>query len=292
MRPTTWLIRPRSRGQIHQVVGVGAGIARSGYSGNRHWPQWHRLERVFAHDRRSERGRRSLRVAGTARSGRNGGGLRGFRSSAGPRGGGEATQCQAGGRPDRSGAIRSRGAGGCEPEPPEHRVGLRHRRGHRSRDGDLHPLHRDGAGGGIDAPLGAGRGGSTSSRARFQHHPERARRPRHQSRRRDHPSRHQAGECDAHPDRCRQGDGLRHRPGGGRNLDEPDPDRRGDRHCALPVPRAGIRRQGGSAQRSLLDGLPAVRTPDGSGALRRRDLDQRRVPARTRGTDSTQPAQS
>ena len=126
--------------------------------------------------------------------------------------------------------------------------------------------------------------------ARSRDHPERARRARPQPRCRDHPPRHQAGQCDAHPDRPGQGDGLRHRSGDRRHL-EPDPDRGRHRHRAVPLPRAGVRQAPRPAQRSLLGRVPALRAARRAPALCRRDLGQRGLPARTRSTAGAEPAQ-
>ena len=53
----------------------------------------------------------------------------------------------------------------------------------------------------------------------------------------------QARQRDDHPQRRGQGDGLRHRPRGRRQRRHRDPDRRGDRHRAVPVAGAGPRRE-------------------------------------------------
>ena len=84
-----------------------------------------------------------------------------------------------------------------------------------------------------------------------------------------HPPRHQARQRDAHPGRRREGDGLRHRPGGLRRLQHDDPDRRGRRHRAVPLPRAGPRRDRRLPLRRLLHRLPALRAAHRTAAVRR-----------------------
>ena len=72
------------------------------------------------------------------------------------------------------------------------------------------------------------------------------------------------------PTRRRQGDGLRHRPGDVRRVLDDDPDRRGGRHRAVPLPRAGPRRDRRLPQRRLLRRLPALRAAHRPAAVRGR----------------------
>ena len=114
------------------------------------------------------------------------------------------------------------------------------------------------------------RGPQDPARAGARDHLGRARRPRLQPPRRHHPPRHQARQRDAHPERRRQGDGLRHRPRDLRRLVHDDPDRRRRRHRAVPLARAGARRDGRLAHRRLLHRLPALRAAHRPAAVRRR----------------------
>ena len=82
------------------------------------------------------------------------------------------------------------------------------------------------------------------------------------------------------PERRRQGDGLRHRPGRLRRLLDDDPDRRGRRHRAVPLPRAGPRRDRRLPLGRLLHRLPALRAPHRPAAVRR-------ATARSRSPTST-----
>ena len=126
------------------------------------------------------------------------------------------------------------------------------------------------------------RGPQDPARAGPRDHQRRALRPRLQPPRRDHPPRHQARQRDAHPGRRRQGDGLRHRPGDLRRVQHDDPDRRRGRHRAVPLPRAGARRDRRLALRRLLRRLPALRAADRPAAVRRRQPGRGRLPARPR----------
>ena len=110
----------------------------------------------------------------------------------------------------------------------------------------------------------------------------RALRPRLQPPRGHHPPRHQARQRDAHPERRREGDGLRHRPRDlGRVLDD-DPDGRGRGHRAVPLPRAGPRRDRRLPLRRLLRRLPALRAAHRPAAVRGRQPGRRGLPARAR----------
>ncbi len=60
---------------------------------------------------------------------------------------------------------------------------------------------------------------------------------------RHHPPRRQARQHHDQQGRRGEGDGLRHRPRAGRQRQQRHPDRRRDRHRAVPVPRAGPRRE-------------------------------------------------
>ena len=71
--------------------------------------------------------------------------------------------------------------------------------------------------------------------------------------------RHQAGQRDDHADRRGQGDGLRHRPRGRGQRRHRHPDRRGDRHRAVPVAGAGPRRERRRPLGRLLDRRAALR---------------------------------
>ena len=82
------------------------------------------------------------------------------------------------------------------------------------------------------------------------------------------------------PVRRREGDGLRHRARRLRRLQHDDPDRRGRRHRAVPLPRAGPRGERRLPLRRLLDGLPALRAAHRSTALHRRQPGVGRLPAR------------
>ena len=130
-------------------------------------------------------------------------------------------------------------------------------------------LHRDGVRRRPDAARHPARGPQDPARACPGDHLAGARGARLQPPRGDHPPRHQARQRDAHPDRRREGDGLRHRPGRLRRLEHDDPDRRRRRHRAVPLPRAGARRERRLALRRLLDRLPALRAAHRPAAVRR-----------------------
>ena len=117
--------------------------------------------------------------------------------------------------------------------------------------------------------------------ARPRDHLGRARRARLQPPRRDHPPRHQARQRDAHAQRRRQGHGLRHRPRDERRQHD-DADGRGRRHRAVPLPRAGARRDRRLALGRLLRRLPALRAAHRPAAVRRRQPGGRGLPARAR----------
>ena len=68
----------------------------------------------------------------------------------------------------------------------------------------------------------------------------------------------------------REGDGLRHRPRRLRRLGLDDADRRRGRHGAVPLPRAGPRRDRRLALRRLLHRLPALRAAHRAAAVHRR----------------------
>ena len=87
--------------------------------------------------------------------------------------------------------------------------------------------------------------------------------PRHRA------SRHQAGQRHAHPDRRREGHGLRHRPRGDRFLGDDDPDVRGHRHRAVPLPGAGPGRAGRRAQRPVFHRVHALRVAHRAPAVHR-----------------------
>ncbi len=89
-----------------------------------------------------------------------------------------------------------------------------------------------------------------------------------------------------------QGDGLRHRPRGGRHQRHHDPDRRGHRHRPVPLTGAGAWRDRGRPQRHLLRRLPALRAARRPTPVHRRVPGQRGLPARTRSSDPAQPARS
>ena len=145
----------------------------------------------------------------------------------------------------------------------------------------LPALHRHGVRRRPDPARHPARGPQDPARAGAGDHHRRAVRARLQPPRRDHPPRHQARQRDAHAERRRQGDGLRHRPGDER-LQHDDPDRGGGRHRAVPLPRAGARRDRGLPLRRLLRRLPALRAAHRPAAVRRRQPGRGRLPARPR----------
>ena len=84
------------------------------------------------------------------------------------------------------------------------------------------------------------------------------------------------------PERRREGDGLRHRPRDQRRVVDDDPDRGRGRHRAVPLPRAGPRRDRRLPLRRLLRRLPALRAAHRPAAVRRRQPGRGRLPARPR----------
>ena len=143
-------------------------------------------------------------------------------------------------------------------------------------------LHRDGVRRRAHAARDPPRGPQDPPRARAGDHLGGAGRPRLQPPRRHRAPRHQAGQRDAHPERRRQGDGLRHRPGDRRLVLDDDPDRGRGRHRAVPLPRAGPRRDRRLPQRRLLHRLPALRAAHRPAAVRRRQPGVGGLPARPR----------
>ena len=174
---------------------------------------------------------------------------------------------------------------------PADRRGLRHRRGAvHGRLGRRPALHRHGVRRRPDAARDPPRGPQDPARAGAGDHQRRAVRARLQPPGRHHPPRHQAGERDAHPERRREGDGLRHRPRDLRRLLDDDPDRGRGRHRAVPLARAGPRRDRRLPLRRLLRRLPALRAAHRSAAVRRRQPGCRGLPARARaGAAAVQP---
>ena len=201
----------------------------------------------------------------------------------GPHRGRQAAAHRPGQRRHLPGAVPPGGAELRLAQPPLDRVGLRHRRGDGHRRLRRRPaLHRHGVRAGPDPARHPARGPQDPARARARDHQRRARRPRLQPPRRDHPPRHQARQRDADAQRRRQGDGLRHRPGRLRRLLDDDPDGRGRRHRAVPLPRAGPRRDRRLPLGRLLHRLPALRAPHRPPALRRRQPGRGGLPARAR----------
>ena len=232
---------------------------------------------------RAHAGRRALRARRAARPRRDGRGAQGHRHPPGPRRRGQAAADRPGQRRDVPGPLPPRGAVVGLAQPPRDRVGLRHRRGARHRRvGHLPALHRDGVRRRADAARHPARGPQDPARARAGDHLGRARGARLQPPRGDHPPRHQARQRDAHPERRRQGDGLRHRPRDLRRLVVDDPDRRRGGHRPVPLPRAGPRRDRRLALRRLLRRLPALRAAHRPAAVRGRQPGGRRLPARPR----------
>ena len=133
------------------------------------------------------------------------------------------------------------------------------------------------------------RGPQDPARAGARDHQRRALRARLQPPRGDHPPRHQARQRDAHPERRRQGDGLRHRPRDQRRRHHDDPDRGRRRHRPVPLPRAGPRRDRRLALRRLLRRLPALRAAHRPPAVRRRQPGRGRLPARPRARRCPRP---
>ena len=88
------------------------------------------------------------------------------------------------------------------------------------------------------------------------------------------------------PTRRREGDGLRHRPRDLRRLLDDDPDRGRRRHRAVPLPRAGPRRDRRLPLRRLLRRLPALRAAHRPAAVRRRHPGRGGLPARPRARRS------
>ena len=92
------------------------------------------------------------------------------------------------------------------------------------------------------------------------------------------------------PCRRREGDGLRHRPRRLRRLLVDDPDRGGRRHGAVPLPRAGPRRDRRLPLRRLLRRLPALRAAHRPAAVHGRQPGRGRLPARPRaGASAVRP---
>ncbi len=109
-----------------------------------------------------------------------------------------------------------------------------------------------------------------------------ARRARRRPPRRHRPPRRQARERPARRRRARQGRRLRPRPGRVRRHQPHLGHRCPDGHGRLPLPRAGRARRRRPALRRLRRRHPAVRDAHRRQALRRRDRDPGRLPARPR----------
>ena len=150
-------------------------------------------------------------------------------------------------------------------------------------------LHRHGVRRRPDAARDPPRGPQDPARAGPGDHQRRAVRARLQPPGRHHPPRHQARERDAHPERRREGDGLRHRPRDLRRLLDDDPDRGRGRHRAVPLARAGPRRDRRLPLRRLLRRLPALRAAHRPAAVRRRQPGRRGLPARARAGAARRP---
>ena len=74
-----------------------------------------------------------------------------------------------------------------------------------------------------------------------------------------------------------------------RRVVDDDPDRRGRRHRAVPLPRAGPRRDRRLPLRRLLRRLPALRAAHRPAAVRGRQPGRRRLPARPRAGGRRRP---
>ena len=234
-------------------------------------------------NQRTDADRRALRARRAARPRRDGRGAQGHRHPARPRRRDQAAAYRPGQRRDVPGPVPPRGAVGGLAQPPGDRLGLRHRRGVGDRRlRDRPALHRDGVRRRPHAARHPPRGPQDPPRARPRDHLRRPGGPRLQPPRRDHPPRHQARQRDAHPERRREGDGLRHRPGHVRRLLAHDPDRRRGGHRPVPLPRAGPRRDRRLPLRRLLRRLPALRAADRPAALRGRQPRRGGLPARPR----------
>ena len=160
----------------------------------------------------------------------------GPRHPPGPHRRGEDAARGPGPRPDLPGQVPPGGPVRRLAEPPVHRRGLRHRRGH-----DRHharPVHRDGVRRRPDPARPAARRPAAAARARAGDHRRRAAGAGLQPPQRHRAPRHQARQRDADPDRRGQGDGLRHRPRGRRRPGHHDADRAGHRHRPVPVARS------------------------------------------------------
>ena len=156
---------------------------------------------------RRARLREPLRAAdpgGTRRDGRR---LPGARPAAEPAGRGEGALTDVRGRPDVRGAVPSRGAGGREPEPPEHRRGVR--LGPRGR----HVLHRDGVRQRADAPRPGQQVPHAAADGGGPHRSRHRRRARVRPPQRRHPPRREARERAHHARGRGEGHRLRHRRG-------------------------------------------------------------------------------
>ena len=272
-RPTTHADRPATT----------TGTIETEAGGPEHDVRLRDLRGRHTNEHRTAPHRRPLRARRAPRPRRDGRGPQGHRHPARPGRRGQAAAHRPGQRRDVPGPVPPRGAVVGLAEPPRDRRRLRHRRGAGHRRVRGRPaLHRHGVRRRPDAARDPPRGPQDPARAGPRDHQRRAVRARLQPPRRHHPPRHQARQRDAHPERRREGDGLRHRPRDLRRLLDDDPDRRRGRHRAVPLPRAGPRRDRRLPLRRLLRRLPALRAAHRPAAVRRRQPGRRGLPARPR----------
>ena len=228
--------------------------------------------------------RRPLRARRAARPRRHGRGPQGHRRPARTRRRGQAAAHRPGQRPHLPGPVPPRGAVRRLAEPPRDRrrstTPARSRRPTAPTSPQPYIVMEYVAGRTLRDILREGR--KILPERALEITSRRARRARLQPPRRHRAPRHQARQRDAHPERRREGDGLRHRPRDRRRLLDDDPDRGRGRHRAVPLPRAGPRRDRGLPQRRLLHRLPALRAAHRPAAVRRREPGVGGLPARAR----------
>ena len=172
------------------------------------------------------------------------------------------------GDPAFLGPVPGRGAARRALHPPQHRLGLRLRRGS-TRTANSWRTSSWSSSRASRWPRCWPASGASTRRGR---HGMRGRRPPRsppRTRRRRAPRR-QAGQRPDGPGRRRQDHRLRDRLVGVQRA--PHPDRPGDRHRALPLPGTGPGRQGHPGLRRLRPRRGGLRVPGRTAALRRREL--------------------